>query len=654
MNILKKTRVQGEIFFDYAYLSYRMSFENKTDIPLSAEYMFALPRGAVVSEVKLVTSDGKAVPTSIVSVTHAVRLKEAEGSSAVIRRIDDLTYTFSIGSMTSGITELKLKVYVPIKEQNGHSLTIPLSCGTGGASDGSATASLSFFVHGVSEETQIFSPTHTIEQKNQDGVSEVSTGEIMADRDFCLRISGTKGGSRAVAVQNGTSGEMLCRVCLSRDFINEISPHYKRLLLVLDGTGPLLYGAFKAGKEVVYSMAEAFDGEVAIVVGTDTPQALTEGFCVLGDEDMSKLYDSLNRIQVGGGSVCDAMSVSKGYADPETLTVLVSGTELQASVGELCAGALCVVTVGSTERGQGIDKLLKSGKVSRGHIFGKDDVKERAKELLLGFCSADYSGLEINPNRGEAILIDTDAEGFFAYIGYTGGEIPREISVRCGEATERVQINEVLNFHSFAPIGLVCAELICSQLEERLENCRAEEIYEIREAMERVGIKYSALNSETALVAHIGTETAVIRVSIPSGGCSGYEVFSDRASIFCETDERGYSDEEVNACIDIIIKSLRADGAICASGEVVPSVRRMQTLVCLLSLVAADKEDAYREVLDRSWRYIQGFEMSGIRATRDKGEAAEYLNKLWGSENFIVQGVPDLLSASRILVSKKV
>jgi len=649
MNLFQNIKIDGEIFLEYAFLTYEISFDNKGNVPVSADYMFALPKGAVISKAKIICSDGEVITTSVISVTHAARLQEGNVSSALLGQLDDTSYMFSIGNLGLGISKLRLGVYAPLKNKgDGKTLVLPLTAGRGIGSGEKAYADISLIVH---EECVCSSSTHEIVIGDKWGKTEIKTDKILADRDFCLKIKDSKEGNCGIAVQKTFGGELLCRL-----YPSHTQRKYEKMLIIFDGTGSLLYGTEKAGKELVCSLAKAFSGEVALVVSGEKPKMLTKGFCENTDENIYALTEKLSQVQVQGGSLGEAFELISGFVQEDTFIILVSGTNYtEGSISAdkakefLADRGMNVVTLGATEISPVADAIKEACGGRREHIFGKDNIEERAKSIIDSFSVPEYKNVKVFANGVSGHIIDVD-RGITAFFEYSGQRVPESVLVVQGADEEEIALGGVTTYHSFAPLGLVYAKALHSSLEKELKTCPPLEVSRIRKLMEEVGIKYSAINSETALGAVIGeSKPSTIRVVVRNQSCD-HQAFGNRASMFREETKTEISKEIAEICAEIIIKAMRADGAICADGEINQELRRGQTMVSLLSLVASPFGEKYRAFIEKGKKYIEDYTPYGLKFTQNREYAKEQLGKLWGNEEIIFDdNVPDLITAGKLL-----
>lgn len=659
MNLLKKINISGEIFFEYAFLTYEFYF-TETDESVGAEYIFALPEGAAISDVKIICTDGRRIETSVISASHAARLKDA-ATTAVLRRLDDNTYSISMGDLGAGIKTLRLKAYAQLASAaDERQLIIPLSARLGGEGRSNTTAKISLSLRGTKEfENSYESPTHKLNTTSLDNETQIETDEIPANRDFCLRIGGGIKRNSAIVSKGSFGGELLCTIYPDIEL-----KKFEKTLFILDATGSLLYRADLVARELLCAMAERTEGEFAVVVAGESPTMITDGFCRASAENISALINAASGLRISGGSLSEAFEYAGKVANNNTQIVLISGLSLVE--GQLAAdtaerifikGSLNVITLGATTRGGDIDGMVTACGGKRAHIYGGDDIKLRAESILNSFKRLSFEGAEVSAEYGEAYVIDASGDRITVFAKYSGEAVPKKFFIKQDGKGQIAIAEDVSVYQSFAPIGLACGAMMSESLESRLRDCGADEVLQIKEQLEKVGVKYSVLNSETALAAVInGKRPAAMRVCIPSGACNSYEVFASRNSVFGETDginiTKRQERELLYAYLDIIIKSMRADGAICADGEINQSLRKQQTLVALLTLSALGLLDEYRDFAERAIGYLGDVEFLGLKFTYDRDEAEKMLGRLWGkSETIWTSGIPDLLTACRCLLS---
>lgn len=665
MNLLKKINIRGEIFFEYAFLTYEFYFA-ETDTSVGAEYVFALPEGAAVSDMKIICADGRRIETSVISVTHAARLKDTS-TTAILRRLDDTTYSISIGDLAAGIKILRLKAYVQLSFVAGERrLILPLSARLGNGERGGTLAKIGFTLRDAKASgVTYYSPTHKLISASLENEIQIETDEISADRDFCLRMEGGLKRNSAIISRGNFGGELLCVIYPGEELKNRILHKIKRTLFIFDATGSLLYRADSIARELLCAMAEATEGEFAVLVAGETPAIITDGFCRASAENISALINSVSMIQISGGSLSETFKYADTIADNNTQIVLVSGNSL--AEGRIAAdtaknifakGTINAVTLGATIRGGDIEELVRTCGGKREHIYGGDNIKLRAESILNSFKCLSSEETEAYTERGSAYVIDASAERITIFAKYSGEAIPKKFFIKQGEDIYTAVAENILVYQSSAQIGLICGAMISERLEKRLCDCAVDEIPQIREQLEGVGVKYSVLNSETALAAVLdGKKPATVRVNIQSGVCNSYEMFADKKSVFGETDSGNIinrQDKEIlDAYLDIIIKSMRADGAICADGEINQRLRCQQTLIALLTLSASGFLEENRNFAEKSIEYLGDFQFLEFKFTYDKSEAEKILEKFWGkSEAVWTSGIPDLLTACRCLFSK--
>lgn len=488
MNVLKNISVKGDVFAEYAFLSFDFQFESGCQDPVSAEYIFTLPKGAAISDMKIVTAEGQIIRTTVTSMSHAEKIYASAEASAVLRLIGDSDCLLSLGGIANGSCRILLNVYVSLpKSDFGRQLVIPLAVSECRTEERFCRAKVELTLRSDDDLLKISSSTHKIKNVRSRFLKTVSTGEIFADRDFCLSICGEREKNSAVAAASDFRGEILCR-----------------------------------------------------------------------------LYPSWD-----GLSAADAENV-RAYAD---------GTEA--------------------------------------HIIE-------------------------TPVFGGSVTF---------YSEYTESNPPESFEVKIGDTVQVFALNDIPVYKSFAPIRLACAKAEQLRLEKELAVCPPSEVRGIRRRMEELGVKFSVLNSETAMLAVLPSgKTAAMRVIIPNAkNAGGFETengFSETNAALTENKRK----MAVSFLCGIIAAGMHANGAVCANGEINPEICRRQTLVCLLAIIAAGMGGEYADFIEAGAEYLNGCTQNGLYLTKDAAEARAALTRLFGSEpEPVAEAVPDLLTAARMV-----
>ena len=603
MNTLQNIKITGEVFSEHAFLSYILSFEGKNK-NVSAEYVFSLPEGAQISAFKICIN-GKIINSKVVTASHASMLLNGKDAYAVLKKVNTCEYMLTLGSLNDGKCDILLTAYVPLNKSR---MILPLTKGSYGNNVSQHKVSLCLNVADGSS-WDISSPTHNIiVNKKADGCAEVSAENIAANRDFCLDIKGRNNKNSAVLVEGVNGGEMLCRVCL-QDLNCIIS---KKLLLIYDKDCGFSKGESQLARSFVYYGARSFDGSFAVMSGD---KFITDGFIENNDKNTSRLLYKLSDTEAGDGT--DLWAETN-----DAVVVCVTNSD-----GVMRDEEMYYVSVGNIR------------KLSDQHIYPDDNIPEIARESVEYFVNQSaYKNIRVNCGKADAEVISISENGAVtAYVRYAG-VCPDTIEIIYGNTKTVAYISNIKVYKSYSPLGLVYADKRTKQLEKRLLSCSAEEIHNIREEMERIGVKYSALNTETALAAAMGGVNAVIKTIIPSEADNTFDIGVNATSMFRETQSIVPSDAFAKRCVDLIVRSLRADGAICADGETDSVIRRRQTEICLMALIVANVK-TYEGVMTAS----------GNKKT-DTAYAKAFLTRIFGEPTYIPEDTkPDLLTAARAL-----
>lgn len=271
-----------------------------------------------------------------------------------------------------------------------------------------------------------------------------------------------------------------------------------------------------------------------------------------------------------------------------------------------------------------------------------------------GLSAADAENVCAYAGGTEARIIETPVFGgsVTLYSEYTESNPPESFEVKIGDTAQVFAVNDIPVYKSFAPIRLACAKAEQLRLEKELAGCRPSEVREIRRRMEELGVNFSVLNSETAMLAVLPSgKTAAMRVIIPNTkNVSGFEPENGLS----ETNNAALTENRrkmaVSFLCGIIAAGMHANGAVCANGEINPEICRRQTLVCLLALIAAGMGGEYADFIGAGAEYLNGCTQNGLYLTKDAAEARAVLTGLFGSEpEPVAEAVPDLLTAARMV-----
>ena len=612
MNILTDIRVDGEVFAEYAFLTYEFFFKNADKAAVSAEYSFTLPDRAVISDAKII-SDSEIISLSVIPLSHAAALWDGS-EAAILRRIDKNLYSLKLGSITNGGCRLAMHIYVSVRE----GLTIPVICENG-------AAKIELSLHGIAS---VQSRTHNIDiSKTEDGLC-VKTGKISADRDFCIRLTAERRGNSAIAVHRCTEGEMICRI----RYDAMLAKRYKRLMLLCDRAS-LYGGSFYVARELMCAMASLWNGEFAVSIIGDEKLLITDGFITNTTGNISDLIKRL-----GDTSEGSTVELSE-YINDETLPVVICGGSAAISGID----GVCAVTLGASAR-----SVLMCEKIE--HIYGKDDIKLRAAEILKSFTEPKVTVDAYNA-AADVKVMHAEANFCDLYVRYKGDAPPTEFSLTVNGVCMSAVIEKSAVYKSFNAIGLAYAEILQTELEHRIRLCAPGEVQKIRMEIEATGVKFSALNSETALAAVTGNgRPSPVRVVISDR--SSVDVFGDRSSMFRESNARltaAEADSSRDECLEIVFMNIRACGGIFTAGEINPEMQKYQTAVCYLALAAAGILSQHKEIAEAAADFAKDFSHKLLRLTENAVEADEILGKLFGRADIIYGDRPDVLTAAKVL-----
>ncbi len=643
MKLLKNTFINGEIYEEYAFLSYEFEFENSGGDAVVADYIFDIPQNSHISDMKIVTKDGRIIKTTVTAVSYIAGACCGETPYAVLRHAADGRCLLGIKEAAQGCCRIMIDVYTPLpRVEDEQRLVIPVS----------GLASIQIILN---TEAEAISATHNIAEQN-DGIRLI---KAKADRDFCLVLRNAPMRNSAIAVRNDFDGEMLCKLYPSAQFYKETAQRFCRILFIYDGTGSLVGGAANAAREAILAMAEGFKKEYALVLAADTPRLASDGFVEYRADELIELLADVPKL---GGSLAEAFEYAKQYIADDVLPVLVCGSRLiegsyaaKQAAELLKESGMCAVTVGARAAAGRLPDAIGQCGGRCGSIFGADDVRKRALQLLHSFMLPMSDAIEVICHGADASIIGNSSsvyDGVSVYAAYRGEAKPKEFILKNGDVAERFVLEQIPTYKSFAPVRLVRAAELTRKAMRQLEFCSPDEVMGIRRYMEEVGVEFSALNSETALIASGGTTAEAIRVIVGDTRLPDEDVFRDRVSMFREAEvaDAGERARLAEICTDVIIRSIRSDGAICAGGEIIRELRVKQTLICILALVASGRYEEFKGVIDAARNYIGEYELKDISFTSRADEAAELLRSL--RQSAVFDEPTDILTAALLLADK--
>lgn len=268
-------------------------------------------------------------------------------------------------------------------------------------------------------------------------------------------------------------------------------------------------------------------------------------------------------------------------------------------------------------------------------------------EIEIG-TEESFENIEINCGGSKGTIIKYPrhiGDSIDAIFEFCGRNPQTEFQIKYGNVCEFVIIEKSQVYNSFAPIRILYAERLCSELSKKLNRCTPDEIYSIKRQIERIGVKYSVLNTETAFVAELGNdEYGLIRTgSIKSESASYFR--DSRAGVLdvvCKSESHDMS-------IHTLITLMHSDGAICENDEYNKDERKKQTLLAVLALISANAVKPNGEFMRAAKAYIGGSKICGMSFTSNSGTAIVMLKSFIMSNPDTTVGTPEFYSAIKQL-----
>lgn len=629
MNLMKSIKINGEVFSEYAFLSYCMEFE-ESESSVRCECVFKLPEKSYLSDMKIDDKSGRIITTKAIGLSHAARLFDTGETLATLRYNGNGEYMLALNKSKNKSYRIFLTLYAPIESSKCLRLILPTAKKPFGDGGEPCEMGVNLLVHGKS--ANISSPTHAIKKIYKENGVEVISENAYADRDFCVEIENSEHKNSAIYTDDGIRKEMICCVGIPDGIIKNEN---KNLWLIYDQTGSLKGGAAAAAKEFCLYAAKNFG--VTVLIAKDELYEID-----------NNLEETLSQSEIGGGSLSAMLNSLSDRACDDVLPVLICGEPTEgglvvSAAEKLKESGLCAVSFGAYEQSDDISRLTELCGGLKEHIYGFDNIEKRTGEIFERFLK-NYGNMTVSADFAQAYLLSKTDDRIYVYLKCTGGAIPDILKIN----NIAVSIGNIKFYRSFRPICIARAAAELGFLENELRLCDADDAIKIKECIEKVGVMYNVLNSETALSADIsGEHSEMIRVISENTGIVSHKVFDNRPSMFME--DTGIKDiEYIMSCVDIVKKSIHSDGAITAAGEIDDSLRKVQTLVSLLSLAAAKM--LCKERFKKSIDFIKGFEYKGAVFEYEPEAAEHNLAKLFNKNRIEkTDGIPDLITAVKII-----
>ncbi len=601
MRWAENIRITGEVFSGYAFLSYKIEYSGKEGF--GADSIFRLPPNSVLSGFKLFQG-GRLVEPELVTASWSATIKGAsEKPFASLLKLKNDEYLLSVDSTEN--TTVLFNMYVKL---SANRIILPFSRSEHKERISTLSVDLK-----IMPRCELYSPSHEICVSNEGDYSRITLDCSGALRDFCIEINEKEKVSHGISTEEPLGGEMLC--CLYPKTKSKYTP--QKLLIVLDGYTPD-NAMFFAVKDMAYCLARNCGIKYSVVC-RDEADGDFDFFENKGDG----LVDFLSNIKV----TSEKTEVVTPVCEDDCLKVLVSANpdiDVKSNPN--------IITVG--------DRAVSENM----HVFPYDDMEKMARKSLEILLNG-KNFVKLNAEYGDATVLSYDGE-LFAYVKYSGDIPPKKFTVTIGDKKEEIYLSDIRVYRSFSPIGLIKGKLVCDELYKKLVVCKDYEVWEIRKQLEDAGVKYSILNSETALICELEGKKAKIKTIFPTYQTGRVpSEFDKRPLMFREIDEPP-SQKFADICRYVLIKSMRSDGSVCSDGET--EYRKKQTLVSVIALVAYKKPS--KEFLKKAENFLSGFSYNGAEYTEDEDTAFLYLEKFIMKDSYIPDdSIPDLLGAATVL-----
>lgn len=610
MNILSKITLNGHIHPMYAVVSaeYTFSCEN-----ITPEFILPLPVSACITNLKIldrnkcITSGTVKPVTDDFSDNGITLLSSEDGLYHLLwdSPVKSTQYTFIIDMI------IKLSPIYDIAE-----LILP----TGLPFSPSASAifnSPSFEAEFYADsDISIYSPTHSLNYQN-DHISYI--GEC--GKDFALYIDLSSKTVENIIEESLGTGVGIFRVPFPSPSAIYTSP--KKLVFILDLSVQRYNPALK---ELLFKAIQGLGNNIRI-------QVLAGNSCLFPDfcqPNPDMVYEKLSLLEATQNNLENLLSEAKAFSDAEII-LISSGIGLNScQLGEIAN--LHLITFGDyCPRIKGVDR----------HFYNFENIDIWINKVITDIIAKEDIVITVEDCSARDILILTDnlLDGYIdVAISYTGRQ-PQTFSVwKRGEIADTISIPPTIPMKIQPVAQKLYAHYKVNSLLSLIPKAGVVSVRAIKEEIQNIGIKYQLLTTETVMTIETQKGEVPVRQLISYGRESGFEPFLNKPSLFKEFDQPPYlvpyeKERLISLCKDILVRSIRKDGAITDSLE---KNQRVCDTVLSISALTLMEDRAYIPVINQGLSYIGNQQTEGL--------AFSLLTHLQTLKDFILQNSGDLLA----------
>ncbi len=589
LNLLKEIAVTGTVSPTHARLSLQFTFHNPTAHPLSPTYIFPLPEEASITGMQILTKEKALLRAEIAPLTEAA----TDGEGFRLLQLDSQLYCLTWECLPSGDScTVMIDCLLHLLPQQGRCrLILPFGIPLGSQGNPSpCPANLDLVLSEVE-------PLHLSSLDSYDRTSGSFSTTTQTNADFVLDLS-TK-----ISEPFGMLQEEFGRGCgFARLFFPaeslEKQPNKTSVLLLLDLSHTTTLRIGNSLKELFYRIYAAIPKGVSVTY-------LTTGDSLPGTFSCDELYQSLQALPVGTGSLESLLQSAAGYQQENMVTLLVSnGSYLPSFKPDF---PIILATVGSVR-----ETILSHGLHCQHLHFYPEDHQEKELPGLLTKLLSNNLPVEATPQGGnthDCIILSQESlpDGYLDLgFSYTGRPPQGFTLWQNGQEKLTVPLLQTKILPRLPDAEQLYAMTKIQKLTQLSGKASPVSGRSIKQELAKLQTQFRVLGSETALVLTIdGTSKASIPAKFYSA-VDGLSSLSNRPTIFGDgvrTLPPAEREQLAERCRRVIYDSIRSNGSIRSPLGIAPHVSAEETALSYLALLADGKTGS--SILQDALSYLE-------------------------------------------------
>ncbi len=600
MNLLKEITVTGQLASTHARLTLQFTFHNPTEHPLSPRYFFPIPEGASITGMQLLTGKKTLLRANIVPITEL----GSRDDGFQLTQLDPQLYALKWENLIPGDTcTILVECLLHLMPQNNRCrLMLPFSIPFGQSQNANpCPVNLDFSLEDLD-------PLQLNPEDSFDSAQKVLSCTAWSGKDF-VRDFSTSVQCQSLIQEEFGNGLGFARIGYPPEKLLH-EPPIKQVLLLLDLSHATTNKVGNALKELLFRIADAIPRDTQITI-------LTTASSPLNINDKDTLYQALQNLPSGIGSLEELLQNASNCQKPGALTILVSDGGYLPS--QLPTFPLVLTTIGP------VRQTILSHSLSGEHLhFYPADSLEKEIAYHINRLLYPVKPVEIISESStvhECFCFsrqDTSADGYLDLVFSYTGKPPQAFSL--WQNGNKQLTCPLLNskIHSRLPDGeQLFAIGKIGALTELLKKATPVSDRNIKRELATLQTKHRILGRETILT--IPTENSLesgIATHFYSAAIDNLSALTDRPTIFGEGVRKLSAEKRTRLtklCRDTIYASIRSDGSIRSSLGITPRTAAEETALSIFALLADGSTDqsiiqdvlSYLETAPKTpWSYL--------------------------------------------------